>query len=604
MLTACLGGAAVAQEPDTIPADTVGVPPLTLPGGIRAGEVEGGDIVPSDTVEAPPPSLPWLPLPGPATAARGVWEWDRDALRRLPDLSLLHLLERLPGVVPVRADVANQVEAASIFGATAGAIRYVVDGFELDPLAGATLDPSRLPLLGLERVRVERRLTGATVHLETLSPTEPQPRTIIEAGAGDYDVQLFRGVFLAPSVLGGPLALGFERLAADGAIGGTSNHVAGWMKWSWVRDSAGVQVEYRQGSMDRAGVRDGLSGVRRDWVVRARAARGPVTGEVYAGASRVEDERGEALVREGTPHGGLRLHTALDGPVPMVVRTALRLRDHPRLPFGELELGVRAAPLSLVAVEAEAVRGWWHEGPGTGRWTTRAQVGPVEGLLLFSEIFGGDPLPGAGWSVRSPSPAGDSPLQVRRAGVRAGAELRLGRASLLAAGLRTRADVVPGFGLAFEPSFPRVAGGVASGLEVVARLPTGLDPLTLDGWYVGMDAPPDWLYLPSHHWRTGLNYHHLPLPSGNLELAGRLEHVFRGRMAVPGVVAAGNASPFTLTEVGGYRATNFQLGIRVLTVQAFLRWENILHRQRQQDLVEFFRPGQHVLYGVKWEFLN
>lgn len=601
--TLCLAGELKGQEQDSIPADSVVPRPLALPDGIAPADTVADTLV-ADTVGPPPPTLPPLPLLGPATAARGVWEWNYDALRRLPDLSLLHLLERLPGVVPVRADLTNQVEAASVFGATAGAIRYVVDGFELDPLGSATFDPSRIPLLGLDRVRVERRVTGATVHLETLSPEDPESRTIIEAGAGDYDVQLFRGTFLAPGVLGGPLALGFERLAADGVIGGTSSHTAGWVKWTWVRDSAGVQIEYRQGSMDRLGVREGLNGLRRDWVVRARAGRGPVTGEVYAGASRVEDERGEVVAREGTPHGGLRLYTALDAPVPVQIRTALRLRDHPRLPFGVLELGARAVPLPLVAVEVEALRGWWSEGAGTGGWSARAQAGPLAGVTVFSEAFGGVPLLTEGHTVRVPSPAG-APLQLKREGLRAGAELSFRGVSILAAGLRTSADVVTGFGLAFEPSFPRLAGDAATGFEVIARLPTGLDPVTLHGWYVGMNAPEGWLYMPARHWRAGLTYHHLPLPSGNLELSARLEHVFRGRMAVPAVVAEGaDPAEFAVTEVGSYRATNFELGIRVLSVQAFLRWGNIMNRLGQQDLSEFNQAGQHVLYGVKWEFVN
>lgn len=561
------------------------------------------DTVPGDTLGPPPPILPALDPLGPASWARGVWEWDRLALRRLPDLSLVHLLERLPGVVPVRADVVNQAESAAILGATAGGIRYVLDGFELDPLVAPTFDPSRIPLLALERVRVERGVTGATVHLETLSPDHPQPRSIVEAGTGDFGVNLFRGMFLGPSVLGGPLGLGFERLASGGAIPGSSNHVAGWIKWSWVRDASGIQIEFRQSTMDRSGVAAGLDGTRRDWVVRARTARGPLTGEVYAGASAVEEERGEALVREGTPQGGLRLRGAWDAPVPLEARTAFRLRDHPRLPSGELELGVRAFPLPLLAVEAEAVQGWWDEGPATGRWLARAQAGPVVGMSAFGEVFRGSPLLGDGPTLRVPSPH-DASLQVTRDGLRAGAELRYRDVSLAAAAIRTTADTVPAFGLPTEGTLPRPAGGEATGLELIVHLPTGWDPLTVQGWYVGMNRPAGWLYLPEHHWRAGLVYHHFPLPSGNLELFARAEHRFRGRMTVPATAEPEPGPLPGLTEVGSMRTTNLELSIRVLTVRAFFRWDNMLNRRPQQDLPAFTHPGQHVLYGVKWEFLN
>lgn len=583
-------GDLAAQVPDSLPPPAGRrAPPNTVP----------ADTIPADTLGPPPPVLPAFDPLGPDGPERGVWEWDRLALLRLPDLSLLHLLERIPGVVPVRADIVGQPESAAVFGATAGAIRYVLDGFELDPLVGPTLDPARLPLLALERVRIERRVTGATVYLETHAPDHPRPRTRVEAATGDYGVNLFRGVFLGPSVLGGPLGLGFERLAASGVVRGESNHLAGWAKWSWIRDSSGVQLEYRQSDMNRSGVGTGLSGARRDWVVRARTARGPVTGELYAGASRAEDDLGDRVIREGTPQGGLRLRAALPSPVPVEARTALRLRDHPRLPFAELEIGARTLPLPFLAVEAEVVRGWWGEGAGTGRWLARAQAGPLLGMTAFSELFGGVPLLDGGLTLRAPSP--DSlPLEIRRTGLRAGGSLRYGGLDLTGAVIRSSADAASGLALPSESVFLRSGGGDATGFEVMARLPTPWDPLRVEGWYVGMASPSDWLYVPDHHWRAGLVYHHFPLPSGNLELFTRIEHQYRGPMTVP----APAETAASRTAVGAYRATNIEFTIRILTVRAFLRWQNVTNRGGQGDLPGFTLPGQHILYGVKWEFLN
>lgn len=607
------------QEPDTVPAppperlpprlaperpDTV---PRVLPRDTLSTETVPTDTVPADTLGPPPPELPEIDPIGPAGWARGVWEWDRLALLRLSDLSLIQLLERIPGVVPVRADVVNQAESAVVFGAAAGAIRYVVDGFALDPLSGPTFDPSRLPLLALDRVRVERRVTGATVYLETAAPDHPRPRTRVEAGTGDMGINLFRGVFLGPRVFGGPMALGFERLASSGAVRAGSNHLAGWVKWSWIQDSSGVQIEYRQSDMDRTGVGSGLSGARRDWVVRARTARGPVTGEIYAGASRVEDDRGDVVIREGTPQGGLRLRGQLAGPVPLEGLTALRFRDHPRLPFAELELGIRTLPLPLLTLEGEVVRGWWSEGSGSGRWTGRAQVGPLVGLTAFTELFGGAPLLDDALTHRLVSPD-SAPLRLTRSGIRAGASLEYRSMAVTGAAIRTSADEAAGLGLPAESGFLRSGGGDATGFEVMARIPTPWDPLAIEGWYVGMESPADWLYIPDHHWRVALVYHHLPLPSGNLELFTRVEHEFRGRMTAPALDPAsgepGSEQPSLRTRVGAYRATNLELTIRILTVRAFLRWENFTNRFNQRDLPGFTLPGQHILYGVKWEFLN
>ena len=105
-----------------------------------------------------------------------------------------------------------------------------------------------------------------------------------------------------------------------------------------------------------------------------------------------------------------------------------------------------------------------------------------------------------------------------------------------------------------------------------------------------------WLYLPAEQWRAALTYHHSPLASGNLELFARFEHVYRGGMRVPG--------PDALAYSNRHRATNLELTIRILTVRAFLRWENLFHRLDLSDIPPYRLPGQHLLWGVKWIFWN
>ena len=613
------GGALGAQEPDSVPPPILAPqPPDTLPRPL-VGDSIAQDTVPEDTLGPPPPQLPPMEPLGPAGFARGVWEWDRSALRRLPALSLLDLLERLPGVVPVRVDIVGQPEGASVFGATAGGIRYVVDGFEIDPLTGPTFDASRLPLLALERVRVERRVTGITVRVRTLSPDHPRPRSIIEAGTGDYDVNLFRGLFLAPGVLGGPLALGFERLGGDGFLpGGGSNHIGGWLKWSWITDGAGVQVEYRQSDLDRTGIGDGLVGARRDWAVRARASRGVVTGEAYVGGSSVEDDLGDRVHRESTPQGGVRLQADLDAPFPVEARAAARFRSHPRLPRQEVAIGLRVAPLRLLAVEGEASQGRL-DGGSQGHWTARAQGGPFGGVTVFGELFGGEPLLGDGVSQRLPAATDSLSVAVTREGARAGAEVSWGGFTLAGAAVRATTSPVTGRGIASVARFVRRGvGGEATGWEAMARIPTGWSPLWLEGWFVAMDAP-DRLYVPEEQFRAGIVYHHRPLASDNLELYARVEHAFRGAMSVPAALVdgdpdAGSEATFAPPKLGGfgavsaYRSTHFELLIRVVTVRAFIRWDVARYHVEEQDFPEdlpgFAFPRQRILYGVKWDFLN
>ena len=189
-----------------------------------------------------------------------------------------------------------------------------------------------------------------------------------------------------------------------------------------------------------------------------------------------------------------------------------------------------------------------------------------------------------------------------------------------AAALRLETDSVAGFGVAFDPEAPRFGGGEATGLEVLAVVPTGWDPLRVEGWYLHVVRPPGWLYLPEDQWEAGLVYRHLPLPSGNLEIYGRLEHVFRGAMATPcpALLSCVDDDADGRVVIGSYGATNFELTIRVVTVRAFFRWENMFLRRFQQDLPFGYParpgapgadnfvalPGQRFIYGVKWEFWN
>jgi hypothetical protein len=585
----------VAPIPAGPPFDTVPPPPTDT---IRPPVA---DTVPADTVPAdtlPPPALVSMDRPGRPGWTAGIWEWSREDLLRLPDISLLQLLERIPGITSVRATAVGQPEGAAVFGAGAGAVRYEVDGFALDPLTTATFDPSRLPLVALASVRVERRLTGAVVRIEMVDPADPQAHSIVEAATGDYQTNLFRGTFLAPSVLGGALALGFESLGSQILPSGSTNLLGGWARWTWAGETTGIQLEYRQADMTRSAVGDPLSGSRRDWVARARARLGPIAAEAYAGASAVDDELGAVTLREGTPQAGVRLRSAADGPIPLEAMAALRLRDHPRLPGQELDAALWAYPAQWLAVGAEVTHGRWETGDPTGSLAIHARAGPVLGLSATAGLFRSDERQVAiqrGAVDPEPMP-GSGDLAWRREGIRLGGEFQRGTLLLAGAALRVTSGLEPGFGLPFDQGATAFGGGEANGFEAMARLPTGWRPLRLEGWYVGMDLPEPWPYLPADQWNAALVYHDVPLPSGNLEIYLRAEHVMRGAMSVP--TAEG------LAPVEAYQASNLELTIRVMTVRAFIRWQNVLNRFFQEDLPGFTRPGQHIIYGVKWEFWN
>src|SRR5690606_21953518 len=155
-------------------------------------------------------------------------------------------------------------------GGTGGMNEIYLDGFALDPLNSSTYNLSRLELVHLSRVRVERRGGGLRIELETVAPTEHEPYSLVEAGTGDYGARLFRGTFMTPHFIAGPLSLGLERLEGGGLFNAEpATTFAGWVKWMRGIGPATLQLELRRNTVEwRTPDRVARKGFRQDWVVR------------------------------------------------------------------------------------------------------------------------------------------------------------------------------------------------------------------------------------------------------------------------------------------------------------------------------------------------
>lgn len=584
-------GAAAAQEPPPVrprPADTARVQVDTA-------------AVPVDTTVTPavadtlkPVSvLPSFPQTDAPRWSAGVWEWDRSALLAAVPITLTELLERIPGITPIRSGFFGYAEAASAAGATAGRFEVILDGYALDPLAAGTHDLSRLELAQLRRVRVERRVGAVRVELETLAPVDPRSYSSVEAGTGDLATNLFRGLFLAPRFLVGPLALGIERLDSDG-LGRRepANTFTGWLKWSRAFGSGkhGLQFELRRSAVERTVEDEAVGGARQDWVLRARSAPLPrLTTEAYFGASEVDDAFTETPVKEREAQGGVRALYQTDRGW---ARTAVRLRDNENLPLTEAELAGGLRLPASVYLSADVSWTDWRDGIEATSFGLRSELGPFHGFRPFVEYNGGRR------GVPFLRDTAGTALLTERTSLRYGADFARGGFHLGAAGVKLQADSIPDFGLPFDATGRLFPGGTMRGLELVGRVPLFWKPLALEGWYTRWGGESSWIYLPEESWRAALVYHHLPLESGNLELLARLEGHHRGEMIVPG-------GP-TTASVPALTAFDFYLQVRILDVRAFLRWDNFTHQLMLRDWPETdrFFPGQRVLYGVKWQFWN
>ncbi|MEX0907298.1 MAG: hypothetical protein WD054_03125, partial [Gemmatimonadota bacterium] len=548
-----------------------------------------------------------MPQPLSACNAGGEWVWDREALLREAPISLSDLLDRIPGVTAVRAGQFAQPEAAAAFGGTAGRLEIVVDGYVLDPLAASSFDLAQVPLGQLREVRVERRLGLLRIHLLTEQPAGEQPYTRVEAGVGEPIGTLFRGVFLVPYVIAGPLGLGIERLD-----GGNPNEPAdvfnGWAKWSWTNGMRGVQLEWLRTTTQREPSSPWvIDRVRQDFIVRARTGLADgLFAEVYAGRSTTEETVPGSATEENeedvsADRSSLQAGVRGAWQLPWaVLGGSLRYRDAAALPSTEamLDAAVALGPLRLYG---EAARAAWRDADATTYTSLHAEVGRLLGASAFAEITRGDrgaPHWGSDSTV-DPDPA--AAIIGNREGWRAGVALQLGeRASGSIARISLEQDMSRPFGLPFDTAGAASPAETATGVEAHGRLVLLPDLLSVESWITDWTGAAGWAYLPSRTWRTALTLHTLPLPSGNLEILGRLEATQRGGML------AFHPEPVegeTVTSIPSYTIASGYLHIRVIDVRAFLRYEDLLGTHAESLPGRIIR-GPRIFYGVKWDLWN
>lgn len=607
VLLCTLSRPVAAQVPPT-PPDTMRTDTL------RADTVPAlpGDTVPADTLR-PAVLFPAMPLAPAVQAGGGVWIWTREALLREAPASLTDLLARIPGVTAVRGGMFVQPEAASSLGMTAGQLEIEVDGFVLDPLAASTFDLAQLPLGQIRELRVERRLGLLRVRIFSDAPEEPQPYSRVEAGIGVPPANLFRGLFMAPHVIVGPLGVAVERIDTDGTgRNQPANLFSTWGKWAWTNGGRGVQLEFWRGALRREPDSPWeVDRVRQDLIVRARNAFAPgLVGEVYAGRSALEEEGVEVpgdtippvSLERRAYQAGVRAAWQVEH---ATVSGAVRYRDGDHLPRGEALLRADAG-LAGVRLGGEVRYASWPGRAATTHYAADAQLGIIGGLSVFGEATGGQrgapdyPRAGADTALAVPGS-----FATERTGWRAGVAAALGaRVTASVAAVGFNQDFSRPFGLPFDTAGAPLPAEAVTGVEAMGRL------VLLPGWFAvegaitELRSVQNWLYLPPRSWRAALELHALPLPSGNLELLGRVEGAFRGGMLAwaPGLVE--DEPVQTLVSLPGVTRVDAYLQIRIIDVRAFIRWDQIMPREPFEELPGVMQRGPRIFYGVKWILRN
>ncbi|MCY3808586.1 MAG: Plug domain-containing protein [Gemmatimonadetes bacterium] len=631
------GGDPGVEAPDTLAVDAPDTLAADAPGAGGGGVIAAGDTLPApagdsvahDTVPRPP-VFPSLPDPTPDDPIAGVWEWDRRELLGARGQTLWELLAEIPGLIAVRSGDFGHATAVFPVGYAGGGLRLYYDGVEHLPLEGSLPDLARIPLSGLESVRVVQRPGGVEVRLRRLVHSDGRPSSLIEAGTGDLDTNLLRATFSLPSLLGGKGALALDRLDTQG------RDDPGSMTGFWFRysvhsgDRAGLRYELRRMATDRVAFEDSpTEATRSDWTLHGRlAVADGLLAEGWATrASVAVDDTTESFPFSVEARGqrGVRL-TGARGP--LWARIAARFNEGEGVADNELgaELAARAGVWG--GVSAKTWRESWDERTGTG-YAVRGWATPHPFAALFVEHGQGArsvpflvPLPPeepdtveVGDTVEV-----DDTVEVAeertnrftdRTGTRLGARARWRGYEATVSRLWIEADSVWPTELLFDrgglmlPQLPR------RGWEVAWRLPVWPKGMALTGevhfWEDTdtMEAPPP--YFPDYIYRASLSLHRTYLESGNFELWVDLGVHGRPPMSIPipedTLLLEDDEDPVP-QSVPFYQNWYFRLQMRIHTLIIFATVENFTLRENNQDLPGVLLPINRGMYGVRWSFWN
>jgi hypothetical protein len=611
-----------AQEP--APPDTLRVPQDTAvvripPEQVAQDTLPTPEATPVDTLR-PAPNLPIFPR-APATGfAQAVWEWDRAELDRWHGMSLLTLLEEVPGLLVTRAGWYGRPAGVAAFGGGGGRLRVFVDGFELDPLEAAVFDVQHVAVVDLEAVRVERTLAETRIHLLTFRQPDQRAYSQVEAGTALFRTRILRGLFSTQVGTRNVVSVGLDITDTQGWLGlqpfAANGVLARWTHSLGQRSA--LQLEYRQTGIESAGAPFGFQGDRRDLIFRARTNPAPgLAVDALAGRSwRRPGDADTLQVDLESIQGALRARYDF-GAAWLGAAARMRAGDRPGFAIPTLDIAAEAGlrPLPWLLASGE-VRNTRTDGIGGTELQGGVRVGPFGGLSLFANAASGGRGIGVFrdtvFAVTEPDPTTGQPVQrqdtvflfpaveSQLTAFRAGAEWNGWGVRLGAAYVSHDLDRMAPFGLAFDRTAPVAPGGLASGFEGYVSVPLLYRPLRFEGSFTRWNEIAGRPYLPLDQLRGGLVFNER-FYGGNLEPTLRVEAVHRGSAFVPtpdratfGAVSA----PYTLF--------NIFLQIRVLDVRAFLIWDNLLNEAAAADLVGpgRFLGGQRAIYGVRWHFFD
>jgi hypothetical protein len=601
--------AILAQEPP----DTVLIPDtLTVPDSMAVAQE-------ADTSEAEPDTI-FYNLPDtkdglPSGFVTGVWDWNRHDIMASGANTLVELFRETPGLIGLMGGDYGSPAAMSFAGQGGAGYRVFRDGFELYPVEGGVVDLQHVSLVGIGRVRLDRSMGQMVVEMWSHEYDDGRPFSVIEAGTGDYDTNLFRGVYTDPQALFGSIGGGLERVDTRGREPDRSeggNRTGSWLRYQWhLRDRFGVGFDYRK-MKAQTKIPDYVpTTARTDLMLRAgfRIFDG-VTVQAYGARSDFSVETDTV----GTNFGGARKQAGATLGVargPAWLRASYR-RFEDGTPSQRIDVSGGLSHERWGGLWGRAARGSWNDA-STWNYGARAWLAPLPGLTVFGAYETGRFGSRDGPVIDGP---GD-PQEAVTDGIRPGVEaitdretLRVGASvsrwgvTLGGASLYAWSDVALPLATELDLGAPTDVGVHRNGYEAMAVLPTFVEGLTIEGSYVWWDE--EGPYLPAQAYQGSFEFNRVFKDSGNLEFwvsAGVRGHDPMLSFVAP-ETGEDPAEAAGLARVPFYQSWYGRLQIRVVTVRLWVGIDNFTMRRDLQKFPGRLLPLTRTTYAIRWDLWN
>jgi len=528
------------------------------------------------------------------------YEWNRAQLFATGALTVVDLLDRIPGVTTLRSGWLATPQTAT-YDADFQRVRVFYDGVEIDNLdsrTGGVLDLSTVQLWSLEHLSVERSAGEVRIYMRSWRAENTDPYTRVDIATGNEDTNLYRGFYGKRFNNGGVLQFGGQQFGvASPRFAGSGDALSlmtrvGIAKKGWSLD-AFVQRHHATRDIERAVVGSppvlSLDATTTDAYIRA--AVGGVESGPWAQVTVA------SLAFKGTtgPDRNVSATTLADTLERRQSETQYNLSAGYTLGAARFEVGDRL----------RALGGTKYNG-ASGRFDLVTPIGVMNGFVEhdgFRKTTNADagiraqPLPFialSGSVARSiPASSGGS-TQPTTTSARAEVGLKLFgpwfSAGFITSGRRPGLAPVVYDTLLLPTEAGRVSGRTAS---IRGPIRGGFG---IDAWVTKWDTAGR--YQPLYQSRSEINYSNnfaKRFPRGDFEIrvAGIFE--YRGHTTFP--LDAGDMQTDIAKTLSGL------LEIRIMRAVLSYQQRNILGYP-YQVVPGFDMPRVLAIYGVRWDFWN